>query len=694
MLRSVRARWKWRWRRVALLAALVLLARVAAQADLSALPSVASAGLWLILVPYLVCLSLDALGWQRLLAQTGYEVGFGRLLMARLSSEGVGQSVPSGTVLADGLSLHLLTTRGHVSPSAGVSSLLARRLFISATHGGLLATGSAVAWLQPGSGPAVAAMHAVGFAAGMTLVVLSVLLPLACTRGSLGRRAHGLLLAIPFVRVRSWLGLNEHHFLQVDQHLARSFAMPAGELVRTAAMFLVARLAEVFETVLILNLLGVRVALVEAICFENLLSLVRALAFFLPGGLGVQDVGYVAVLHGLGVAQATSVGAAFVLLKRIKEIVYIAAGYLLLPLSGRSAKREGASSGKHGGEYNVTARRRKVLFVCGSLNQTTQMHQIARELTECDHGFTPYYCDGPLEWLRCMRLLEFTILGFKLRARCLDYLERNDLPIDFEGQAGGYDLVLTCSDLVVPGNVRGKPVVLVQEGMLDPATLGFRLCKRFSFLPLWIGGTSTTGLSGRYDRFCVASDGYRDLFVANGAAADRLLVTGIPNFDDCRRYLRNQFPHRNYVLVCSSDARETFKRDDRRRFIEKCLWVARGRRLIFKLHPNEDAVRATAEIKRWAPEALVYSHGSAEEMIANCDVLITQYSSTVFVGLALGKEVHSYFEAAELRRLMPVQNGRAARNIADACRELLAASEPVSAPLVETLAAVSMGGGR
>jgi uncharacterized membrane protein YbhN (UPF0104 family) len=694
MLRSARTRWTWLWRRVALLAALVLLARIVAQGELSAVPSIATAALWLVLVPYLICLSFDALGWQRLLAQTGYEVGFGSLMMARLSSEAVGQSVPSGTVLADGLSLHLLTSRGHVSPGAGVSSLLARRLFIGATHGGLLAAGSALAWLRPGSGPAVSAMHAVGFAAGMALVVLSVLLPLACTKGSLGKRAHGLLLAVPFVRVRSWLGLNQHHFLQVDQHLARSFAMPAGELVRTVALFLVARIAEVFETVLILNLLGVRVAIVEAICFESLLSLVRALAFFVPGGLGVQDVGYVAVLNGLAVVQATSVGAAFVLLKRLKEIVYIVAGYLLLALRSRSAKTESARTEMHGGEYNVTARRPKVLFICGSLNQTTQMHQIARELADCDHGFTPYYCDGALEWLRRLRLLEFTILGFKLRARCLDYLERNDLPIDFEGRAGGYDLVLTCSDLVVPRNVRGKPVVLVQEGMLDPATLGFRLCKRFSFLPLWIGGTSTTGLSGRYERFCVASDGYRDLFVANGVPVDRIVVTGIPNFDDCRRYLRNQFPHRNYVLVCSSDARETFKQDDRRRFIEKCLWTAKGRRLIFKLHPNEDAARATAEIKRWAPEALVYSHGSAEEMIANCDVLITQYSSTVFVGLALGKEVHSYFDVPELRRLMPVQNGRAARNIAEASRELLAAVEPVPATPVEALASVSMGGGR
>jgi hypothetical protein len=54
-------------------------------------------------------------------------------------------------------------------------------------------------------------------------------------------------------------------------------------------------------------------------------------------------------------------------------------------------------------------------------------------------------------------------------------------------------------------------------------------------------------------------------------------------------------------------------------------------------------------------------------------VLLTQFSSVVFVGLALGKEVHSYFSADELKRLMPLQNRSAAKNIARECRQLLAA---------------------
>ena len=84
-----------------------------------------------------------------------------------------------------------------------------------------------------------------------------------------------------------------------------------------------------------------------------------------------------------------------------------------------------------------------------------------------------------------------------------------------------------------------------------------------------------------------------------------------------------------------------------------------------------DPVRSGQPAPAALPADRAFDAGSAEEMIANCDVLVTQYSSTVFVGLALGKECHSYFDPAELRRLMPVQNASAARNIADVCRAVL-----------------------
>jgi hypothetical protein len=313
----------------------------------------------------------------------------------------------------------------------------------------------------------------------------------------------------------------------------------------------------------------------------------------------------------------------------------------------------------------------RVLFICGSINQTTQLHEIARELPEIEAWFTPYYCDGYLERLRRLGLLGFTILGGPWRRDCMDYLNQHALPIDMDGARGPYDLVVTCSDLVVPRNVRGQPLLLVQEGMTDPEGVGFRLRKMVPWLPLWVAGTAGTGLSGLYDTFCVASPGYRDLFVRKGADPRRIAVTGIPNFDDCRGYLTNDFPHRGYVLVCTSDARETWKLDNRRRFIRRAVEIAAGRPLIFKLHPNENVARATREISRHAPGSQVFTQGSAEQMVANCEVLIVQYSTLAYVGLALGKEVHAYADLEELRRLLPVQGGGAARHIASACRGLL-----------------------
>lgn len=56
-------------------------------------------------------------------------------------------------------------------------------------------------------------------------------------------------------------------------------------------------------------------------------------------------------------------------------------------------------------------------------------------------------------------------------------------------------------------------------------------------------------------------------------------------------------------------------------------------------------------------------------MVANCQELITQYSTLVYVGIGLGKKVHSYFDLNELYRLMPDQNGgTSARNIAAICK--------------------------
>ena len=317
-------------------------------------------------------------------------------------------------------------------------------------------------------------------------------------------------------------------------------------------------------------------------------------------------------------------------------------------------------------------KRKKILFIGGSINQTRIAHAVYRHLADdYEARFSPYYCDGFLRILQQRGVLDFCILGGQFRDRTMAYFRENRLPIDEGGRSGDYDLIVTTTDLLIQKNIRRKPIILIQEGMTDPENILFHLVRALR-LPRWLAGTSTTGLSCAYDAFCVASHGYRRLFIRKGADAEKIVVTGIPNFDNAAAYRDNDFPLRGYVLAATSDCRETFRLDSRAAFIRWARDIAAGRPLVFKLHPNERTDRATAEIKRIVPQAVVFSDGDTNRMIANADVLITQYSSVVYIGLALGKEVHSYFDLEELRRLLPQQNGgRSAARIARVCRGFL-----------------------
>lgn len=305
------------------------------------------------------------------------------------------------------------------------------------------------------------------------------------------------------------------------------------------------------------------------------------------------------------------------------------------------------------------------------MNQTTMMMKIAQHLPSHECWFTPHYTDGVIGLLEKRGLLEWTIVGKQHQQNAHNALASSGLRIDVAGTLNEYDLVVTCSDLFVPRNIRNTPIVLVQEGMTDPENVMFHIVKHLR-LPRYLASTSTFGMSNAYDRMCVASEGYKDLFVRKGALASKIAVTGIPNFDNCAVLLDTPSDRHGYVLVATSDARETFKYENRRKTIEQALQIAGGRRLVFKLHPNERVDRAVREISKYAPDAEVLYGCDVNPLIAHCHTLITKYSSCVYVGIALGKEVYSDFPIDELRRLCPKQNGgTSAEAIAYECEDVL-----------------------
>lgn len=313
----------------------------------------------------------------------------------------------------------------------------------------------------------------------------------------------------------------------------------------------------------------------------------------------------------------------------------------------------------------------KILFICGSLNQTTMMHKISMHLENQEHFFTPYYGDGIIRFLAERGMLDGTILGGRHRRDSLKYLHENNLQIDHRGNHNDYDLVLTGSDAIIQKNIQNKRLILVQEGMTEPEKLMFHIVRALK-LPRWLANTSVTGLSNAFDVFCVASNGYKELFIKKGVQPGKMVVTGIPNFDDLANIQPDGFPYKGHVLVATTPFRETMRAENRAAFIRHCLKIADGRKLVFKLHPLENAPRAIEEINRVAPDALVYWRGDVNKMMLNASAVITQLSTCTFVAIALGKEVHSDLDVEALKKIMPIQNhGQSAKKIAKVCRSVL-----------------------
>jgi hypothetical protein len=288
----------------------------------------------LIVLPYPMAMAIDTYTGRLLLGTMGTRPGLRPLYAIRLASEAVLLSLPIGTAFAESLSMFLLYRVCKVAPTRGIAFTVGKRWILLRAHGVYVLMSGVL-----GYGVLAAHSQALIHAPGLPLVVLaSTLVPfgiaaamVATLEGGTAARAIGRAIEkIPIAGVQRWIRRRMEHFGETDAALARVLRLGQQPIRTFTALLFAAWFMDTVETWLILHVLGVRIGFVEVYSFEAGLSLVRSLAFFVPAGLGVQDLGYFAFFNALGIPDPMGVGAAFVLLKRTKELFWVIVGYLLL----------------------------------------------------------------------------------------------------------------------------------------------------------------------------------------------------------------------------------------------------------------------------------------------------------------------------------------------------------------------------
>lgn len=321
---------------------------VLARSDVrGALPVIASVGplLALGLAPFFLQIALDALAWRTLLGALGGRVGWPRLIEIRLSTEAVLLSMPGGSLIGESLKPYLLHRLAALPLAHTIASVGIKRCLLALAEAAYL--GIALAGghdLYAVASEAVVGTESLAWYVGGATAVLALVavgLGVALLSVSIADRARRVLARLPSKRLRATLEARRAGFNATDSAFVALGARRA-RLAVSWLLLLAAWLVETGETYVLCRLVGIDLDVSHVLAMEAAVVFARNAAFFVPAGLGIQDAGYLAFLSAFGVAAPLA--AAFVVVKRSKELVWIAIGYVVLLVLERRPPPEAAST--------------------------------------------------------------------------------------------------------------------------------------------------------------------------------------------------------------------------------------------------------------------------------------------------------------------------------------------------------------
>jgi uncharacterized membrane protein YbhN (UPF0104 family) len=301
------------------------------------------AGLLVVLIPHAAALVVESYGWKLSLRLIDREVGCFGLLRVRVATEALSQSLPAGVLFGESVKPFLLGRHCGLSVNESVAAIVARKYLLLVSQAAyVLAVATLGFSALRRASPRFFGFQGLEWApyvAGAILGLAALGTAVWLRQSAVAQGLFAALGKVPFGPLSRWLGASERRFSDTDHSVSSFFQRGFGQKLPPALFFGLGWFLESVETWVILRVLGANLGFVEVASIEVLLTFVRHVVFVVPAGLGVQDFGYVAGLAALGVPDASSVGAAFVLVKRTKEVLWIALGYALLAGEAKDGTR-------------------------------------------------------------------------------------------------------------------------------------------------------------------------------------------------------------------------------------------------------------------------------------------------------------------------------------------------------------------
>ena len=274
---------------------------------------------------------LDTAAWKAILSTPRKTISFSKLFQILVSGESLHRFIPAGVVVGEGAKIFLLTKQSRFNGPETVSSLVVRKLLMGLSQGMYIGVGVFLGILLSQETGLVRLVSV-----GISLIILGVffLIGIKLSRGSLFNWLFRFLRRTPVIGTR--IENNKDFFERTDIELKDFFVHKRRRGLLAFFLFFGGWLTEALETYLIIAALGIKVLPCQVMIFEPIVSLTRSIAFFIPAGLGVIDSGYASAFGSAGIANVATAGAAFIIIKRSKELFWILIGLFFMWLQERT----------------------------------------------------------------------------------------------------------------------------------------------------------------------------------------------------------------------------------------------------------------------------------------------------------------------------------------------------------------------
>jgi len=280
-----------------------------------------SVGWWwpLVLLPYGLVNGIEAVSWNLLLLSPEPRPSLARLFRLRLAGEALNTLTPTAGLGGEpfkaarlaslGVSWQEATASVIIHKGVAILSLVLYIFLGLALVPFLLTLSTSLIWLL--------VLGAILLALGaLVFIVLQGRDP--CIQG---------------IRLLERLGVcpralkdKEAALETLDAQMASFYREHPGRGFLSLAFFFLSWLTHAIEVYLIFRLLGHPISWGLAVCLDALAMLFTALGFFIPVSLGIQDGGN--ILLALGFNLGATLGAAFSLIRRLREAFWLGLGLI------------------------------------------------------------------------------------------------------------------------------------------------------------------------------------------------------------------------------------------------------------------------------------------------------------------------------------------------------------------------------